>query len=92
MVVDYDGRILAQADPGPGEKIVVAPIDVGALRAERKRRIGHDLRAHLRSELYTYLDRQRLAPGGSGPPSIEGLRQRIAEAKGRAGSDPEDSA
>src|SRR5213079_1356943 len=26
MVVDYDGRILAQADPGPGEKVVVAPI------------------------------------------------------------------
>ena len=25
MVVDYDGRILAQADPGPGEKIVVGP-------------------------------------------------------------------
>ena len=32
MVVDYDGRILAQADPGPGEKIVVAEIDLGALR------------------------------------------------------------
>src|SRR5262249_22773403 len=28
MVVDYDGRILAQADPGPGEKIVVGPIDL----------------------------------------------------------------
>ncbi|OLC44760.1 MAG: hypothetical protein AUH43_17880 [Acidobacteria bacterium 13_1_40CM_65_14] len=24
MIVDYDGRILAQADPGPGEKVVVA--------------------------------------------------------------------
>ena len=35
MVVDYDGRILAQADPGPGEKIVVGPIDLAALRAER---------------------------------------------------------
>ena len=34
MVVDYDGRILAQADPGPGEKIVVAPIDIDALRRE----------------------------------------------------------
>src|SRR5260370_651325 len=34
MVVDYDGRILCQADPGPGEKIVFAPIDVLALRAE----------------------------------------------------------
>ena len=31
MVVDYDGRILAQVDPGPGEKIVVGPIDLAAL-------------------------------------------------------------
>ena len=38
MVVDYDGRILAQADPGPGERIVVAPIDIDALRDERERR------------------------------------------------------
>ena len=30
MIVDFDGRILAQADPGPGEKIVVAPIDLAA--------------------------------------------------------------
>ena len=28
MIVDFDGRILAQADPGPGEKIVVGPIDL----------------------------------------------------------------
>ena len=28
MVVDFDGRILAQASPGPGERIVVAPVDV----------------------------------------------------------------
>ena len=38
MVVDYDGRILTQADPGPGEKIVVGPIDIAALRSERERR------------------------------------------------------
>ena len=43
MVVDFDGRILAQADPGPGEKIVVGPIDLAALRAERERRMGHHL-------------------------------------------------
>jgi hypothetical protein len=52
MVVDYDGRILAQADPGPGEKIVVGPIDLAALRAERARRRGHHLLAHLRMEAY----------------------------------------
>jgi len=52
MVVDYDGRILAQADPGPGEKIVVAEIDVGALREARQRRLGHNPLAHLRREAY----------------------------------------
>jgi len=52
MVVDFDGRILAQADPGPGEKIVVAPIDLGALRAERERRSGHQMLNHLRTSVY----------------------------------------
>jgi hypothetical protein len=52
MVVDYDGRILAQADPGPGEKIVVAEIDLGALRTAREQRLGHNPQAHLRREAY----------------------------------------
>ncbi|MHB1308667.1 MAG: nitrilase-related carbon-nitrogen hydrolase [Limisphaerales bacterium] len=52
MVVDYDGRLLAQADPGPGEKIVVAEIDLGALREARSRRLGHHPFAHLRREAY----------------------------------------
>ncbi len=55
MIVDFDGRILSQADPGPGEKIVVGPIDVSALRAERQRRRGHHLLSHLRTEAYTDL-------------------------------------
>lgn len=50
MVVDYDGRIVAQADPGPGEKIVVGPIDIARLREERQRRQGHQMLAHLRTE------------------------------------------
>jgi predicted amidohydrolase len=52
MVVDYDGRILAQADPGPGEKIVVAPVDLASLRHERDRRRGHQFLDHLRTEVY----------------------------------------
>jgi predicted amidohydrolase len=55
MIVDYDGRVLSQADPGPGEKIVVGPIDLAALRAERARRQGHALLTHIRSEAYTNL-------------------------------------
>src|SRR5918997_1782487 len=52
MVVDFDGRLLAQADPGPGEKIVVGPVDIPSLRAERERRRGHHMLAHLRTEAY----------------------------------------
>lgn len=52
MVVDYDGRILSQAEPGPGERIVVGPIDLAALRAERQRRRGHHMLAHLRPGAY----------------------------------------
>jgi predicted amidohydrolase len=49
MVVDFDGRILAQADPGPGEKIVVGPIDLAALSHERERRAGHRFLDHIRT-------------------------------------------
>ena len=52
MVVDYDGRLLAQADPGPGEKIVVAEIDLGALRAARQQRLLHNPLAHLRHGIH----------------------------------------
>lgn len=57
MIVDFDGRILTQAEPGPGEKIVVGPIDIGALRAERGRRRGHAMVNHLRVETYSGYDR-----------------------------------
>lgn len=68
MLVDYDGRILAQADPGPGEKIVVAGIDLFSLRAERERRTGHHMLAHLRTEAYGEYGRAiypRLKPGAA---------------------------
>jgi len=83
MVVDYDGRVLAQADPGPSEKVVVAPIDLGALRAERARRKGHDMRAHLRSEIHPYMRERWLAPGTPGEITVESVRERIETAKGR---------
>jgi predicted amidohydrolase len=52
QIVDFEGRLLADASPGPGERIVVAPIDVSALRHERSIRRGHSLLAHLRTEAY----------------------------------------
>jgi len=64
MIVDYDGRILAQADPGPGEKIVVGPVDLAALHAERDRRTGHQTLANLRTEAYPAY-REPLYPHGS---------------------------
>jgi hypothetical protein len=81
MVVDYDGRILAQADPGPGERVVVAPIDVEGLRHERQRRLGHDTRTHLRTESHTYMQDQKFPPASEHPITIEALRSRILEAR-----------
>lgn len=82
MVVDYDGRILAQVDPGSGEKVVVAPISIDTLRAERERRVGHDMRGHLRSEIHPYLKHAFLEAAGSDL-SIESNRKRIQKAKRR---------
>ena len=86
MVVDYDGRILAQAEAGPGEKVVVAPIDLAALRCERERRIGHDTRSHLRAEVHDYLSRPHLAPEAAHPINRDGLRRRIESARRRSPS------
>jgi hypothetical protein len=96
MIVDYDGRILSQADPGPGDKIVVGPIDLAALRAERERRRGHHLLAHLRMEAYTAY-RRSIYPGslkeGQTTLTMEGTEEAIAAARQRllaeqrAGSD-----
>lgn len=83
MIVDYDGRILAQAEAGPGEKIVVAPIDVQTLRAERKRRVGHDMLSHLRSEIHPYAQKPWLQPGGSQTLNNDSIRTRIDHAKKR---------
>ncbi len=85
MVVDYDGRILAQADPGPGEKIVVAPIDIAALRAERDRRAGHHMLAHRRSEAYPAQRLPAFPAGraGRGPISIESNNAAIRLIKPR---------
>jgi predicted amidohydrolase len=88
MVVDFDGRILAQADPGPGEKIVVGPIDLPSLRAERERRRGHHMLAHLRTEAYAGY-RRPIYPGslaeGQAALTIEGNDRAIAEGKRRLG-------
>jgi len=62
QVVDFDGRLLAEASPGPGERIVVAPIDISALRHERATRRGHHMLAHLRTEAYPVYARPQYPP------------------------------
>ena len=83
MVVDFDGRILAQASPGPGERIVVAPIDITALRHERSVRTGHHMLAHLRTEAYPVYAGHRYPPRSAvgAPPSYEGNLKLIEESK-----------
>jgi hypothetical protein len=82
MVVDFDGRVLAQASPGPGERIVVAPIDVSALRHERETRTGHHMLAHLRTEAYPVYRRHLYPPEGSkGPPTYAENEARIGAVK-----------
>jgi predicted amidohydrolase len=85
MVVDHDGRVLAQADPGAQEKIVVGPVDLASLRAERARRRGHHLLAHLRNEAYAAYHNSIYPPGGAdeGPWRADDVERSIQ--RGRAG-------
>ena len=85
QVVDFDGRLVADASPGPGERIVVAPIDISSLRHERASRVGHHMLAHLRTEAYPVFResgyRRRVDP--SAALSYEENVTRIDEAKRR---------
>lgn len=85
MVVDFDGRVLAQAERGPGERILVGPVDLAALRAARERRRGHHLLAHLRTEAYAG-SAVPLYPGqtaGLHPPSIASQEANIRTGRAR---------
>ncbi|HMF19437.1 MAG TPA: nitrilase-related carbon-nitrogen hydrolase [Gemmataceae bacterium] len=89
ILVDYDGRILAQADPGPGEKIVVSALDLASLRSERERRVGHHMLGHLRTEAYTGYQHS-VYPGSlqtnEKTLTIAGNERAIAEGKARFSS------
>jgi formamidase len=89
QVIDYDGRILAQASPGPGERIVVAPVDISALRHDRAARRGHHTLAHLRTEAYPVYGERRYPPvledkgGQTAELSYERNNELIDESKRR---------
>lgn len=82
-VIDFDGRVLAEASPGPGERIVVAPIDLSALRHEREVRAGHHMPSHLRTEAYPVYRTPAFPPRepSDRPLSYEENQQRITTAK-----------
>jgi predicted amidohydrolase len=82
QIVDYDGRLLAEASPGPGERIVVAPIDISSLRHERAARTGHSMLAHLRTEAYPVYRQPAYPPQGSDL-SYEGNLEAIRDSKTR---------
>lgn len=66
QIVDFDGRPLAEATPGPGERIVTAPVDISALRHERRARTGHHMLAHLRTDAYPVYAAPQYPPGPRG--------------------------
>jgi predicted amidohydrolase len=93
QVVDFDGRMLAEASPGPGERIVVAPVDIGALRHERATRRGHHMLAHLRTEAYPVYRAHGYPPeiesaGGTPSHSYERNNALIDRAKRLLGPPP----
>jgi len=82
QVIDFDGRILAEASPGPGERIVVAPIDISAVRHERETRRGHHMLSHLRTEAYPIYSHAMFPPSGTAL-SYDQNNERIDRAKDR---------
>ena len=79
MAVDYDARVLAEADSGPGEMAVVAPNDLAAPRAERQHGLGHDMRWHVGIETPGRLREPRYPAVSKGdrPSAQESIRRRI---------------
>ena len=82
QIIDFDGRPIAEASPGPGERIVVGPIDVTALRHERESRRGHHMLAHLRTEAYPVYTQPQYPRAGAGVTYERNLRE-IDRAKER---------
>ena len=81
QIVDFDGRMLAEASPGPGERIVVAPLDISAVRHERAQRRGHHMLAHLRTEAYPVYSVHHYPPASSRHLSYERNVELIDVAK-----------
>jgi len=84
IVVDYEGRIVAQSPPGPCTQILVAPVNIGGLRDFRRQTSMLNM-LHLRTELYRDLYEQTIFPPAGGVDGTEisqtSLRKAIARLK-----------
>ena len=82
MIVDYDGRIVSQAEAGSGQRVVVGPIDLAALRAERERRRGHHMLSQLRTEAYPAYGRSIYPQSPEHePPTLASNERRMRSAR-----------
>ena len=88
QIIDWEGRIIAQAAPGNGERITIGPIDIDMVRWARKTQFRHNVPAHLRTEAYPCY-RKTYYPVGLGVKQFAGngdeiearLRATIAESR-----------
>jgi formamidase len=63
QIIDWEGRIIAQASPGPGERMVLGPIDIDMLRWVRKTLLRHNMPCHMRMEAYPCYRKTYYPPG-----------------------------
>ncbi|HXG68981.1 MAG TPA: hypothetical protein VNJ04_00015 [Gemmatimonadaceae bacterium] len=80
----YDEPLFPAADTpigriGPGERSVVAPIDISALRHERATRRGHQMLSHLRPEAYPVYSAHQYPPALAGAPEARLSYERNLE-------------
>jgi predicted amidohydrolase len=84
IVIDYEGRIVAQSPSGPSNQILVAPINLQGLREFRQRTLLLSF-AHLRTEIYRQVYERSVFPSGglegSNDLTQEMIRDKIEQVK-----------
>lgn len=78
QIIDWEGRVIAQAKPGQGERITIGPIDIDMVRWARKTQLTHNVPAHIRMEAYPCY-RKTQYPVGLGTKQYAGKGQEIYE-------------
>jgi len=77
QIIDWEGRIIAQAAPGSGERVALGPIDIDMLRWARKTQLLHNMPCHLRTEAYPCY-RNTYYPSGLGTEYFSGTLLEVA--------------